>query len=315
MTAKLLIAGLLLGNLTLANARPRDVASDLMTKVKPGTIAYRDENGFLYSRNELEHVASGAIMPDADSSNNPLDAIKDFHDQLEKLGITLSLVPVPPKLAIHPCAGLKPGEAGKYLQEFYRQLTDAGINVIDLMPGWLEKNDQDIFCRTDAHWSPLGIEIAADKIAGRISLRGDARYSCSTKEITIVGDLLASLDNNAEPTEKLTVRQVHEDVWSDDSPVLLLGDSHLLFFSVGGDMLADNAGLGEQLALKLQMPVERIAVRGSAANAARINLFRKAARNPAWLKNKKYIVWCFSCREFNGTAGGWRQIPVMRPSN
>src|SRR5690554_3539178 len=125
MTAKLLIAGLLLGNLTLANARPRDVASDLMTKVKPGTIAYRDENGFLYSRNELEHVASGAIMPDADSSNNPLDAIKDFHDQLEKLGITLSLVPVPPKLAIHPCAGLKPGEAGKYLQEFYRQLTDA----------------------------------------------------------------------------------------------------------------------------------------------------------------------------------------------
>ena len=176
----------------------QDVASDLLTKVKPGTIAIGMKTVFSI-RETVEHVAFGAIMPDADSSNNPLDAIKDFHDQLEKLGITLSLVPVPPKLAIHPCAGLKPGEAGKYLQEFYRQLTDAGINVIDLMPGWLEKNDQDIFCRTDAHWSPLGIEIAADKIAGRISLRGDARYSCSTKEITIVGDLLASLTATPRP--------------------------------------------------------------------------------------------------------------------
>jgi len=183
------------------------------------------------------------------------------------------------------------------------------------MPPWLEKNDHDIFCRTDAHWSPLGIEIAADKIAERISIRGNVEYNFSIKEITISGDLLSSLDSNTKSVEKLNIKQVQENVWSDDSPVLLLGDSHLLFFSIGGDMLASNAGLGEQLALKLQMPLERIAVRGSAANAARINLFRKAARNPQWLKNKKYIIWCFSCREFNGTAGGWRQIPVLRPSN
>ena len=77
-------------------------------------------------------------------------------------------------------------------------------------------------------------------------------------------------------------------------------------------MLADNAGLAEALALRLGMGVDRIGVKGSAASAVRINLFRKAVKDPAWLKNKKYVIYCFTCREFTESSGGWPVVPVAK---
>ena len=77
-------------------------------------------------------------------------------------------------------------------------------------------------------------------------------------------------------------------------------------------MLAKGAGLAELLAEKLKMPVDRIGVKGSAATAVRISLYRKAVRNPNWLKNKKFVIYCFSCREFTESTSGWVKIPVAK---
>ena len=61
---------------------------------------------------------------------------------------------------------------------------------------------------------------------------------------------------------------------------MLLGDSHNLVFHAGDDMLASGAGLPDQLALELGFPVDLVAVRGSGATPARINLFRRAQKDP-----------------------------------
>ena len=53
-------------------------------------------------------------------------------------------------------------------------------------------------------------------------------------------------------------------------------------------------------------------MKGSAAAAVRTNLYRKAAKDAAWIKNKKVVIWCFSAREFTESTSGWGVVPVMK---
>ena len=93
------------------------------------------------------------------------------------------------------------------------------------------------------------------------------------------------------------------------SPVLLLGDSHNLVFHSGGDMHASRAGLADQLAFELGFAVDLAGVRGSGATPARINLFRRAQKDPDYWTKKRIVVWCFSVREFT-QSDGWRIVPI-----
>ena len=62
-------------------------------------------------------------------------------------------------------------------------------------------------------------------------------------------DLAKSLDPKAPEQEKLPFTAVGGKTIDENSPVLLIGDSHTLVFSTGGDMLAAAGGLAEHLAL------------------------------------------------------------------
>ena len=74
-------------------------------------------------------------------------------------------------------------------------------------------------------------------------------------------------------------------------------------------MLARGAGLPDQLALELGFPVDLVAVRGSGATPARINLLRRAQKDPNYWAGKKWVVWCFAAREFT-ESDGWRKVPI-----
>jgi alginate O-acetyltransferase complex protein AlgJ len=74
-------------------------------------------------------------------------------------------------------------------------------------------------------------------------------------------------------------------------------------------MHARGAGLPDQLGYELGFPVDLIAVRGSGATPARINLMRKARRDPDWLRGKKLVIWCFAAREFT-ESDGWTKVPL-----
>lgn len=276
-----------------------DIAKELLAQVKEKTITYVGDGGWLYSKSELEHLTAGELtngrvvkVSKATKKNNadPIPAIVDFKNQLQKLGIQLIVMPVPPKLAVYPTSGLKIGKAAQYLQRFEKELVENGVEVLDLMPVLLAKNEQIMYCKTDSHWSPAAIELAATLLAKRIGLTGNSKLMTKSHEIKIIGDLQRSLNLEAEAGESLSVRLVEGETFDESSPVLLLGDSHTLVFSSGGDMLTEHAGLGEQLAYKMQMPIDRIGVKGSASTSVRINLYRKATRNPAWLKNKNWLA-------------------------
>ena len=31
-----------------------------------------------------------------------------------------------------------------------------------------------------------------------------------------------------------------------------------------------------------------------------------------WIKGKKFVIWCFSAREFTESTSGWPKVPVLK---
>jgi hypothetical protein len=307
-----------------------------------GESAIAGEDGWMFLTAELRHISAGEFRGDAaakvsragNSRNaDPMPAILDFDHQLRHAGIELWIVPVPPKAMIYPSKldqSIPPGPTrlDPHHAAFYRLLADEGVTVVDLSDKFLTEREQSdlLFCRTDSHWSGAGIMLAAERLAERIKSRdwysavSKYKYSVDTREVAIAGDLVRSSPSKLGEVIRLRFvsdagnRPGSSIEASEDSPVLLLGDSHCLVFHAGGDMHARGAGLADQLAYELGFPMDLIAVRGSGATPARVSLLRKARRDPNYLKAKKLIIWCFSAREFT-ESDGWAKVPVVeRPS-
>ena len=165
--------------------------------------------------------------------------------------------------------------------------------------------------------------LAAEEIAKYVTNRpwydgsSAIRPAAEWAKAVIIGDLRGELSDEVLPREELQIRKVGAQSESglrpiptdEASPVILLGDSHTLVFHRGGDMHASQAGLADQLAFELGFPVDLLGVRGSGATPARINLLRRAQKNPEYWKNKKIVIWCFSVREFT-QSDGWRRVPI-----
>jgi alginate O-acetyltransferase complex protein AlgJ len=309
---------------------------------KSDTMTVVGRDGWLFLGKELRHLSVGKFWgPDAAKVSratkpdqaDPLPAILDFQAQLKQAGIELLLVPAPPKAIIFPdkiCDAVQAGDAPPprldlELQAFYKLLGEKGVTVLDLTQEFLDHradNDVPLYCRQDSHWSGAACELAAQRIARSIEQQKFAgekkrELDAETRKIEISGDLWQALAGSKPPAETIALRFVGSPSATTPvepertSPVVLLGDSHNLVFHSGGDMHAKGAGLPDQLTHEWGFPVDLMAVRGSGATPARINLLRQARANPKYLAGKKLIVWCFAAREFT-EAAGWQKVPVVK---
>jgi len=316
--------------------------SEFTSKVQSAekkNAAATEAEGWLFFTAELRFLSLGRFWgdeaPKVSRSHkselaDPIPAIVDFQKQLKARGIDLLVVPVPPKAAIYPEKILPGFSAGKddaapALHRFYEELRAAGIEVLDLMPVFIQNRDDKrggVFCKTDSHWSGFGCTLAAQAIAEGIRAKLTTpplrkEYVPEWKEGRINGDLggLLPPDSPKPGPEKIAVRSVAEKgtgaVVSPDasSPVLLLGDSHTLVFH---DFLSEHAGLVDQLAEELGFPPDLIGTRGSGATPVRISLYRHSLKNPDYLAKKKVVVWCFAAREFTEATEGWAKIPIAK---
>lgn len=272
-------------------------------------------DGWLFLRNELRHVGVGpfwgeaaakvsrALSPD---KADPLPAIVDFHEQMKKLGIELLVVPVPCKALIYPehLGGPAQGRLDTVHQEFYQLLAGKGVKVLDLAEAFLRVKTN-LYCKTDTHWSPYACEVTAGLIRDRLALPGKPGvFKTRSEKRTITGDLA-----EGKGTEELPARVVEGAPTEDKaSAIVLLGDSHTLVFHAGAELHGTGAGLADQLAAELGVPVDVVGVRGSGATPARVNLLRRAKADPKYLPGKKAIIWCFAAREFTESQG-WSKVP------
>ena len=328
------------GNLPLTEWQ-QEFRSELSAKVQALTqanaIVSIAPEGWLFLRSELRFLtlerfwgaeaAKVSASPNA-SMADPVPAILDFRDQLKQRGIELLLVPIPAKAAIYPERAVSGSaatseDAAPFLHEFYNELRTQGVDILDLTELFLShKADEKgaMYCRSDTHWSGVGCALAAQAIAEKVRSKVPSgwptkSYAGDWQRVVINGDLVPLLPPGSPKlsAEEIAVRLVNEKgngagVQPDqNSPVLLLGDSHTLVFH---DFLCDKAGLVDQLALELGFAPDLIGTRGSGATPVRVSLYRDSSRNPEYLAKKKVIVWCFTTREFSEADQGWRKLPI-----
>ncbi|MBU1566806.1 MAG: hypothetical protein KJ630_14435 [Proteobacteria bacterium] len=313
----------------------RDICRELVEKAGTGSVI-SGVDGWLFLKEELQHISAGRFWGDAaatasgvkdKSVADPLPAIEEYSKLLAERGISLYLMPVPPKALIYPdrlISTIDPKAATEELElyrEFYKQMADRGVKTIDLLPKLLANRDKAaLYCRTDTHYSGAGLALFAGAAAEVLKKEGwyaaleKKTYAKSKLLVTIRGDL-NQMAGGTGPDEELELavvtgkddgKQVESDI---KSPVILLGDSHTLVFQAGGDLYAKGAGLFDHLSAELGFAVDLLGVRGSGVTPARIKLFQRAKQDAGYLDGKKALVWCFAAREFTGT-GGWKKIPV-----
>lgn len=297
-------------------------------------------DGWLFFVPELRSLSAGpfwgenAVKISRSSKSDyadPLPAIVDFHQQLKKAGVGLLVVPVPAKAAVYPerldAANDRPPTDSlrfdPYQRQFYDVLKERGVVVLDLLPLFVEHRGDTsaMYCRTDSHWSPAAVALAAEAIAGEAKRQGwrqsgdKPSYETQDQQLTITGDLARMLNESQPDSETVALTTVGQRTASGleplkpdrASPVLLMGDSHTLVFH-DPELFARGAGLPDHLALRLGTPVDLMGVRGSGATATRIELLRRRDN----LQGKKLVIWCFSFRELTESFTGWRKVPVVR---
>lgn len=308
-------------------------------------IVVQGRSNWLFLLPELRHLTAGRFWGEHAAAASratrpewadPLPAIVDFKQQCTTAGARLIFVPIPPKAVIYPeklpnspFESLPAGRLDTEHAEFYAQLREAGVEILDLTPVFLEYRRKHadnpdaplLYCRQDTHWTPTASRLAAELIAERLadidfSAVETRQYARVEEMRTINGDLRQMLDDAVAadiPMETLSAAVVRDAAtgaapgdWR-DSPVLCVGDSHLLVFHSGGELHGEGAGLADHLAADLGFPVDVVGVRGSGATPSRLALFRRRDS----LASKKAVIWCMTAREFTQTQG-WRPVPVVR---
>ncbi|KAB8151117.1 hypothetical protein EZY14_019965 [Kordia sp. TARA_039_SRF] len=292
------------------------------------------QEGWLFLTSELSHISKGKFYGDAAAKTavctnpdrkDPIPAIVDFNNQLKKQDIQLYLMPVPPKAMINAnkvdASVQNNQKLAIHYKNLYKELRSQGVEVIDLFPAFHKETAKgtSVYCKQDSHWNPKGIEVASTNVSNAIKKQNwyqnytgkNLTEKPTPQTIYIEGDLKTTA-NTSLGKEKITLNTFQKASKIDEnSPVLIMGDSHTLIFHAGGDMLAQNAGFTDALAAQLGLNVDLIGVRGSGTTSVRIDLYRKA-KNKEWLGKKKVIIWCFAARDFSESKNGWRKVPVVK---
>ena len=302
-----------------------------------GRIAVSGVDDWLFLAPELRLVSlDGPGEREAgeatETEAGPVATILDLHRQLEALGVDLLLAPVPPKSVVFPekvsgavAVPIPVPRLDAALERLYDRLRADGVDVLDLTNHFIRErfhSEGPLYCRTDTHWSGSGCTTAAAVIAADVRARPWhaelelESFGASWYSTGISGDL-AGPGGVPAAREELRLRGIIRASGRDrtavspdpGSPVLLVGDSHALVFHAGGDLHAAGAGLPDQLAFELGLPVDLAATPAPSPVAALEALVERVRADPGYWSRKRLVIWCFAARAF-GAPDDWRPVSI-----
>jgi SGNH hydrolase-like domain, acetyltransferase AlgX len=310
-------------------------------------LAVVGREGWLYYTPGVLHVGGpGFLEPavqqarerealDADAEDplhaDPMPAILEFQRALAARGIHLVLLPMPDKAGLEP--GQLAGGRGRDVwafnadhDRFLDALQRAGVSVLDARKSVPESTDEPLYLIQDTHYTPAFMERIARDLAKLVQSAGNlpplqpAPFHAVEQRVERVGDLVDMLklteDQDHFLPQSVLIHQVQDvngDAWEPKATgdVLLLGDSFTNIFSLEGMGWGAAAGLGAQLALALQRPVDVIAQNDSGAFATRQALSRELAAGEDRLAGKRVVIWEFAARELS--LGNWKPFTFPTP--
>ena len=310
-------------------ARMADFRRDIKRQLKqrPEDIkGLIGKDGFLFFREALNYLTSSDLRQQK-NNRDPYPAIVDYKDQLEAKGIDFLFIIIPTKAEIFPekISDFAPEAGGPYVMPYTRklmlELAEAGVEVVDLLPAFIEARDGDepIYMKQDTHWTDRGLRLAARIIGDRIkqypwfSRMSDRPIQYTAEKVTFTrgGDIRGMLPDGEKMEYrpiKLSGRQVLNpdgSFYEDDksSPIVILGDS---FCGVYHREEPKHAGISAHIAKEIGMPVDLIMAYGSGPKIRG----RLARRGASAVREKKLVIWTTAARDLYNYWAPWGIIKV-----
>jgi hypothetical protein len=301
------------------------------------------EDGWLYYTPGVLHVAGPGFLnadiqrqrelgersaDEAPIHADPRPAILDFHAALARRGIRLVLMPVPDKAAVEAASLHARGRPSQLpdnpdFERFLAELRAQGVAVFDARQLLPSPEEGPAFLVQDTHWTPAWMEHVARALGAYVNELGvlgpapGHALHADEQSAERVGDLVDMLKLPEEQEVFLPqavrihpVLDAQGNAWEPDpsAEILLLGDSFTNVFSLEGMGWGAAAGLGPQLALALQRPLDVIAQNDSGAFVTRRALARELGAGNDRLAGKRVVIWEFAARELS--AGDWQRIEL-----
>ncbi|WP_256829993.1 alginate O-acetyltransferase [Pseudomonas sp. Pse1] len=218
----------------------------LFNEGRPGVVLGRDQ--WLYSDEEFNPIVNEELNLQGNYA-----LVEGVRQTLKARGVELVMAIVPAKVRLYPehLAEVKPASIHADLyQDFHQRVAAERIPAPDLLgPLQQAKNaGQQVFLRTDTHWTPEGAQIAAEQLARTIAektpLSGQPQQfvTQASENVSHKGDLrlflpLDPLFENlmpaTEPLQKRTTVAAEQPAEGEDAlfansevPVALVGTSY-----------------------------------------------------------------------------------------
>jgi hypothetical protein len=243
----------------------------------------------------LRHLYAPEDLNDYVQTRPALPAIKAVAAWLKSRSIDVIVVPVPKMTEVYadrvvaetPADGIVAPQNRKLLLA----LLEADIEVVDLLPLFLEarrSSPEPLYRPADPHWAQRAMGIAAVELGRRLKRYDFVRRAVAEppgytvkewKEHQPGAGYPALNPEQKQRVEKaLTSRRVYvadgsKRVFSDDAPVVFIGDSY-------------NYGLMDLVAREINMPVRNVVGGGHTTTA-----IRDFVRDPTMLDNCRVVVW------------------------
>ncbi len=236
-------------------------------------------DGFVYSVNNVQLLMFGDLEESRGSEPNisPIAGLIHLSRQLREHGIHFIHVPIPTSLEVCPefaSDHVPPdGIVAPYLRKALNDLLEADVEVIDLLPTFMQARRQDpetpLYLEHDIHWSDAAVRMTAEAIAARLSRypfvrQGQKAAASYTTEVGLTrrkGKYIEALDNRddypvivvAHERVRLPDGSLFEP--SDSAPIVVMGDSFAYYFSTNHAM---NGGISAQIAKNTGLPISQL---------------------------------------------------------
>ncbi len=289
---------------------------------EPGWFFYRPGLNDMLARKDS--IKAGGI------ANDPVSAIVDYRDQLAARGIRLMVLPVPNKESVYPDrltgrAELRHGLRAPRTRDVLDRLRAADVEVVDLFNAYSQARQRPdaasqapLYLAQDTHWSPAGVQLAAHVVARRLVELGwiepgQVEFSERPAPIHRLGDVLRMLqapmiERRVDPEAAPSVQVIRRDTGepykdAPESDVLVLGDSFTRIYERDEP---GAAGFIAHLAKELKRPLMGLVNDGGGSTLVR----RELRDRPAFLMNKKVVLWEFVERDIGLGLEGWKLVPL-----
>ena len=249
----------------------------------------------------------------AAAPEHPLHALARATGELDARRIRLIVVPIPKRLQVYPdrLPEIEPRDdfvgADVAYERLMLRLTEAGIEVIDLLPAFVAErydrsgtDDELLYLDYDAHWTPRGTALAADLIAERIRelewfVPGPLIEGVHYRETVEQGTRAVSCplpEGNGEvplwyrrvQTPRGRALTPHDP----ESPILLLGDSFATWYR------EESSDLIRLLHARLGWRIDAITHEGAAGT------IWNEVDERGGLEGKRVLVWTFAAGALSG---------------